>query len=70
MAPGAHYPSHRHAGLEHCYVLEGDLILEDHTLNAGDYSAGSPDKEHTSATTKQGCLIFLVHNVRDSLYTH
>jgi anti-sigma factor ChrR (cupin superfamily) len=23
MTPGAQYPSHFHAGLEHCYVLEG-----------------------------------------------
>jgi anti-sigma factor ChrR (cupin superfamily) len=68
MMPGARYPSHRHAGLEHCYVLEGDLVFEDHTLTAGDYSAGSPDAEHTSATTKQGCLLFIVHNACDELH--
>jgi anti-sigma factor ChrR (cupin superfamily) len=68
MMPGAHYPSHRHASLEHCYVLEGDLVFEDHTLMAGDYSAGSPDAEHASATTKHGCLLFLVHNAGDHLH--
>jgi anti-sigma factor ChrR (cupin superfamily) len=68
MMPGAHYPSHRHAGLEHCYVLQGDLIFEDHTLMAGDYSAGNPGREHTSATTTQGCLLFIVHNVADQHY--
>jgi anti-sigma factor ChrR (cupin superfamily) len=68
MMPGAHYPSHRHASLEHCYVIEGDLIFEDHTLTAGDYSAGSPDRKHTSATTRQGCLLFIVHNDRDHVY--
>src|ERR1700683_2822161 len=31
MAPGAHFPSHHHASLEHCYVVEGDLIFDDHT---------------------------------------
>ena len=36
MLPGARYPSHHHASLEHCYVVEGDLIFEDHTLLAGD----------------------------------
>jgi len=68
MVPGAHYPSHRHASLEHCYVLEGDLIFEDHTLTAGDYSAGNPDADHTSATTKHGCLLFLVHNAGDHVH--
>jgi anti-sigma factor ChrR (cupin superfamily) len=68
MMPGALYPSHRHAGLEHCYVLEGDLVFEDHTLVAGDYSAGSPDTDHTSATTRHGCLLFIVHNARDHVH--
>jgi len=67
MMPGARYPSHRHAGLEHCYVLEGDLIFEDHTLTAGDYSAGSPERDHTSATTRHGCLLFLVNNAADQI---
>jgi len=70
MMPGAHYPSHRHASLEHSYVLEGDVIFEDHTLTAGDYSAGGPDRDHTSATTKQGCLLFIIHNVRDRVHMH
>jgi quercetin dioxygenase-like cupin family protein len=68
MTPGARYPSHNHAGLEHCYVLEGDLVFEDHTLTAGDYSAGSPHKDHTSATTKAGCLLFIVHDRRDRVH--
>ena len=68
MLPGARYPSHRHASLEHCYVIEGDLVFEDHTLLAGDYSAGTPDKEHTAATTKNGCLLFIVHNTQDRVY--
>jgi anti-sigma factor ChrR (cupin superfamily) len=68
MMPGARYPSHRHAGIEHCYVVEGDVVFEDHTLTAGDYSAGSPERDHTSATTTQGCLLFIVHNVRDQVH--
>jgi anti-sigma factor ChrR (cupin superfamily) len=67
MTPGGHYPSHHHATLEHVYVLEGDLVFEDHTLTAGDYSAGGLDKDHSSATTTQGCLLFIVHNLRDQV---
>jgi anti-sigma factor ChrR (cupin superfamily) len=70
MTPGAHYPSHHHASLEHCYVVEGDLIFEDHTLFAGDYSAGCPNKVHTSATTTKGCLLFIVHNTQDQVHAH
>lgn len=70
MLPGARYPSHHHAGLEHCYVIEGDLIFEDHILNAGDYSAGSPEGEHGSATTKNGCLLFIIHNRADQVHVN
>lgn len=70
MTPGARIPSHHHAGIEHCYVLEGDLVFEDHALTAGDYSAGSPEKVHPTATTTRGCLLFLVHNLRDEVRAH
>jgi anti-sigma factor ChrR (cupin superfamily) len=70
MMPGATYPSHHHASVEHCYVLEGDLVFDDHSLMAGDYSAGSPGQDHTSATTTQGCLLFIVHNLRDQVHAH
>ena len=70
MAPGARLPSHHHASLEHCYVVEGDLIFEDHTMTTGDYSAGSPDKDHTAATTNGGCVLFIVHNLQDQAHVH
>jgi len=68
MSPGARYPSHHHASLEHCYVLEGDLIFEDHTLVAGDYSACSANRDHTAATTKNGCVLFIIHNAQDQVH--
>jgi hypothetical protein len=46
------------------------LIFEDHTLAAGDYAAGSPHAAHTSATTKLGCLLFIIHNAGDQVYVH
>jgi anti-sigma factor ChrR (cupin superfamily) len=70
VTPGARYPSHRHATVEHCYVLEGDLVFEDHTLGPGDYAAGMPDADHTSATTTQGCMLFIVHNLHDQIHAH
>jgi anti-sigma factor ChrR (cupin superfamily) len=68
MRPGARYPSHHHRGLEHCCVLEGDVVFEDYAMVAGDYSAGSPDEHHTSATTQAGCLLFIVHDLGDQVH--
>ncbi|HEV8042979.1 MAG TPA: cupin domain-containing protein [Bryobacteraceae bacterium] len=70
MMPGARFPSHHHASLEHCYVVEGDLIFEDHTMTAGDYSVGRPDQNHTSATTNHGCTLFIIHNRQDQIHVH
>ncbi len=68
MAAGGVYPSHRHAGLEHLYVLEGDVIFGDHTLYPGDYEVRGPDTHHSSATTNKGCLLLVINNQRDVLY--
>jgi anti-sigma factor ChrR (cupin superfamily) len=66
MTAGAVYPSHRHFGLEHCYVLEGDLEFADHTLYAGDYEvAGTTD--HSLVTTRHGCLLLIMNNRSDQL---
>lgn len=70
IKPGARFPSHHHAALEHCYVVGGDLIFEDHTMTAGDYSAGRPDAEHTAATTHGGCVLFIVNNANDQVGIH
>jgi anti-sigma factor ChrR (cupin superfamily) len=69
MEPGAIYPSHHHSQVEHCYVMQGDLVFEDHVLNSGDYEAAQPGTKHSPVTTKSGCLLFLVHNVNDTVYT-
>ena len=67
MAAGAIYPPHRHFGLEHCYVLEGDLMFDDHTLHAGDYEVASETNDHSPVTTRHGCLLLIMNNQRDQL---
>jgi len=67
MTAGAVYPPHRHVGLEHCYVLEGDLAFRDHTLHAGDYEVASPDTDHSPVTTQYGCLLLIMNNQGDQL---
>ncbi len=70
MAAGGYYPSHHHAGLEHVYVVEGDIVFQDHVMTAGDYSAGCGGDDHSAATTKNGCLLFIIHNMRDQIHAH
>jgi hypothetical protein len=67
MAAGAVYPPHRHHGLEHCYVLEGDLVFNDHTLYAGDYEVAAPTRDHSTVTTRYGCLLLITNHPGDQL---
>ncbi len=64
---GASYPAHFHAGLEHCYVLEGDLVFADHVLVAGDYEVASARTLHSPVTSRSGCVVLLINNVADEL---
>jgi quercetin dioxygenase-like cupin family protein len=68
LQPGSKYPAHRHAGFEHCYVLEGDLVFSDHTLHAGDYEVNGPETDHSFVTTHGGCLLFLTNNQADQVF--
>lgn len=57
--PGAAYPYHNHPDGEEIYVLSGDVIIEQATLNTGDYLYTPPGFKH-SVTTSSGCTLLLV----------
>jgi anti-sigma factor ChrR (cupin superfamily) len=67
VAAGAVYPAHIHRGSEQLYVLDGDIVFDDHTLTTGDYEVRSPDSRHSSATTAPGedCLLLVISSGRD-----
>jgi anti-sigma factor ChrR (cupin superfamily) len=67
-AAGAIYPPHQHGGIEHVYVIDGDLIFDDHTLETGDYEVSKSSTHHSAITTKTGCLALIVHHVRDKMF--
>jgi anti-sigma factor ChrR (cupin superfamily) len=67
VAAGAIYPAHRHGGVEHVYVVDGDLIFNDHTLETGDYEVNPGSTDHSSITSKTGCLALVIHNLADEL---
>jgi anti-sigma factor ChrR (cupin superfamily) len=67
LAPGAEYPSHRHADIEELHLLHGELIINDQKLYPGDYhraEAGSVDHRVWSET---GCTCVLLTSTRDLL---
>ena len=67
LAPGGEYPPHRHAGVEELYLLQGELIVDDKKLYAGDYihaGAGSVDHRVWSET---GCTCVLLTSTQDEI---
>ena len=64
-AAGSVYPAHRHGGLEQCYVIDGDMIFDDHTLDTGDYEANAGETSHSKIRTETGCLAVFVTSGRD-----
>jgi len=67
MDPGASYPSHRHAGPEHCYVISGDLQVGGIRLKTGDYQVANTSSVHTVTTTVNGCTILIISSLKDEL---
>jgi anti-sigma factor ChrR (cupin superfamily) len=62
LAPGHALRPHRHAAVEHCYVLEGDLLVNDRRLEAGDYHEAGPGTLHDGLVTSGGCLFLVVES--------
>ena len=57
--PGSNYASHFHdEGHEECLVLEGDLIMGDLKLLAGDFHVAAKGSTHPAATTRSGCVLY------------
>ena len=67
MAPGTSYPPNRHAEVEECYVLEGDLTLSGVEMKSGDYCRAERGSIHTEISTRGGNLIILIASDRNEL---
>ena len=65
MAPGAHFPAHRHSDVEQCLVLEGELKIGGVVLHAGDYGRAAAATNHTIVTTELGCTLLIVASQHD-----
>jgi anti-sigma factor ChrR (cupin superfamily) len=67
MAPGSSYPPHRHHGAEECYVVEGDLVVGERTLRAGDFKLARSGSIDPVQATRSGCVLFITSSLRDEL---
>ncbi len=67
MAAGARYPGHRHAAVEECYVIEGDLHVTGTVLLAGDYQRADLDSVHGVQWTEKGCTAFITTSLHNEL---
>jgi len=67
MEPGSSYPCHRHAGIEECFVLRGDLRVGDRVLEAGDYQCAPAESRHGVQSTENGCLLLISSSQDDDL---
>lgn len=67
IAPGAEYPPHTHAGVEELYMLEGELMVDDKKLYAGDYLRSEPGTTDRRVWTETGCTGVLLTSTRDEL---
>lgn len=67
MTPGTRYPSHKHAGVEELYLLEGDLCVGEMSMRAGDYCRGEAGSIHPEIVTRTGCLFVVTSSHHDQL---
>jgi putative transcriptional regulator len=67
MEPGASYPPHSHADVEHCYVLQGELHFGDLVLYPGDYQCAMASTSHRASHTVNGCMVLIVASQQNAM---
>jgi putative transcriptional regulator len=67
MLAGAHYPTHKHAGVEELYLLEGELNVDELSMRPGDYCRGEVGSIHGEIFTNTGCLFLVSSSHHDEI---
>jgi len=67
LAPGTHYPPHRHADLEELHLLYGELMVNDKKLYPGDYLKALPQTVDHQVWSETGCTCLLMTSTNDLL---
>lgn len=61
--PGARLPAHDHRQDEECYMISGDLQIDDETLGPDDYLFAPKGTSHTELYSRTGCRCIIVHAI-------
>lgn len=67
MAPGAAYPAHRHGGLEELFLLQGELLVGDVLMRAGDYCSAEADSVHHGVRALRDSVLVTTFSTRDEV---
>lgn len=59
LQPGCEYVDHDHDQDEEIWMIEGDLIIGDIVLKAGDFHVAKAGKHHPTHHTKTGCICLI-----------
>lgn len=62
---GASMPAHHHHGYEECLVLEGEIIIGDTVLRAGDFHGARSHTQHPVIRTDLGALVYVRSALND-----
>jgi ChrR Cupin-like domain len=56
--PGAQVPEHRHGHDEECFMVQGELFLDDLLMQAGDYQLAPAGTGHRITETDTGAVLY------------
>ncbi len=65
MNPGTGYPPHCHAGLEECYLLHGELMVNEKMIYPGDYHRAEAGSIDHRVWTQTGCSCVLITSTQN-----
>jgi len=67
LDPGVEYPPHRHAEGEELHLLDGELVIDDKTLQPGDYYSAPSGSNDRRVWSQTGCTCVLITSPGDLL---
>lgn len=70
FGPGVHHQKHRHVGVEECFVLQGDLHMNEINLKAGDFIVTHDSSIHDDTWSDHGCILLLSTQLKDEMLTN
>ena len=70
IEPGGVVPAHEHTREEECLVLEGEILIGEHRVSAGDLHIAAAGAAHADITTRTGALVMVRSEIPPRLLRH